>query len=595
MPSIGPDARASAVVSRDLADRGSAKGNGTRRHQSPKGLLQRFSPHSSTLGRFALIGASGLIVNQFLLWVAVASHHLNYLVGAILATQGSTTWNFLLTERWVFPHRKARPLAIRFGTFAAINNSTLLLRVPLLALLVSVAQIHYLLANLVSLVLLFVSRFLVSDRFIWKAADGPRVPALDRDAWPGPDTGTLVRAVGDPISAEPVQARAELVVDRTGNHQPPRHVAPPKRRRLVYRYDVGGFVSIQSEVALRELRHFRRATLDRAPDIRVRIGAVGRRRLRSRPLVTHAPNFVAYEEHLGRLAANFRLDFTDWIDVTVGPLLARSPHVVYTNVVEALLRFVLVSQGRVLLHSATIDLGGRGVMLTARTDTGKTGTILRLLREREGAFLSDDMTIVAPDGRAYSYPKPLTISLHTLRAVNQDVLTSKERLKLAVQSRLHSQEGRAIGSRLAAMNLPIMALNAATQAIVPPPKYMVERLVPCLYASSTRVEELFVIERGPPALEEIDRKRAIEIMLENTEDAYGFPPFQCFAPAITIAGEDYQQLRARERELVAKFLMDVRVRRLVRDDFSWADTIPELIATAPEKEDLARSTGDAVL
>jgi hypothetical protein len=312
-------------------------------------------------------------------------------------------------------------------------------------------------------------------------------------------------------------------------------------------------------------------------------------------LVTHAPNFVAYEEHLGRLAANFRLDFNDCIDVTVGPLLARSPHVVYTNVVEALLRFVLVSQGRILLHSATIELGGRGVMLTARTDTGKTGTILRLLREQEGVFLSDDMTIVAPDGRAYSYPKPLTISLHTLRAVNQDVLTSKERLKLAVQSRLHSQEGRAIGSRLAAMNLPIMALNAATQAIVPPPKYMVERLVPCLYASSTRVEELFVIERGPPALEEIDRKRATEIMLENTEDAYGFPPFQYFAPAITLAGEDYQQLRARERELVAKFLMDVRVRRLVRDDFSWADTIPELIATAPEKEDRARSNGGAAL
>ena len=99
------------------------------------------------------------------------------------------------------------------------------------------------------------------------------------------------------------------------------------------------------------------------------------------------------------------------------------------------------------------------------------------------------------------------------------------------------------------------------------------------FAASTRVRELFVIERGPYAMEELDHDRAIEIMLENTDDAYGFPPFRYFAPAIAIGGEDYARLRERERELVAKFLADVRVRRLTRDDFSWADAIPELVAT----------------
>jgi hypothetical protein len=166
-----------------------------------------------------------------------------------------------------------------------------------------------------------------------------------------------------------------------------------------------------------------------------------------------------------------------------------------------------------------------------------------------------------------------------LRAVNQRALGRREQLMLTVQSRLHSKGGRSVGSRLADMNLPIMALNAVTQAIVPPPKYMVDRLVPCEFAASTRVRELFVIERGPYAMEELDHDRAIDIMLENTDDAYGFPPFRYFAPAIAIGGEDYARLRERERELVAKFLADVRVRRLARDDFSWADAIPELVAT----------------
>lgn len=501
------------------------------------------------MGRFALVGLSGLLVNQLLLWTQVERLRFHYLAAAVVATQGSTIWNFALTEGWVYPRRRAGRRPLRFLAFSLVNNSTLLLRLPLMAVLTSVKGMHYLTSNLITLGLLFLCRFLISDRLIWRPVKAVRA----------------IRAV--PELVDRVGRRPAVPARRTD--------AGPGRR---HRYDVGGFVAIDSAVALRELAHFERPELERPADIVVRVGMVGHHRPRWRPVVTHAPEFVSYQEHLGRLGANFRLDFTDQIGVTVGPLLACSPHVVYTNVIEALLRFVLVSQGRILLHSATLELDGCGVMLTARTDTGKTGTILRLLREQSGRFLSDDMTIVEPDGLAYCYPKPLTISAHTLRAVNQDALRRREHLKLAVQSRLHSKSGRSVGSRLADMNLPIMALNAVTQAIVPPPKYMVDRLVPCEYAASTRVRELFVIERGPAAMEELDHDRAIDIMLENTDDAYGFPPFRYFAPAIAIGGEDYAHLRERERELVAKFLADVRVRRLARDDFSWADAIPELVA-----------------
>ena len=52
-------------------------------------------------------------------------------------------------------------------------------------------------------------------------------------------------------------------------------------------------------------------------------------------------------------------------------MLARSCHVVYTNIIEPLLRFVMVSRGRMLLHSACVEIGGTGVMLSALTDTGQ--------------------------------------------------------------------------------------------------------------------------------------------------------------------------------------------------------------------------------
>jgi dolichol-phosphate mannosyltransferase len=485
------------------------------------------------LSRFAAVGVSGLVVNLVLLWAAVTVVHVHYVLGAVVATQGSTTWNFLLLDRWVFPERRERSGRLRYLAFSGVNNLTLLLRVPMLAALVSVLHVHYLLSNLITLVVLFVSRFMVSDRLIWKT--------------PPP------RAVASATAAPARDTSAGL-----------------------HRYDVAGIVAIASEVVLPELGLFATPALDRGADITIRVGAVGGGP-RRRPAVTYGPRFVAYDEHLGPNAANFRLDFRDQIEVTVGPLLARSPHVVYTNVVEALLRFVLVSRDHILLHSATIQLDGRGVMLTARTDTGKTGTVLRLLRDHEGAFLSDDMTIVAPDGRALSYPKPLTISSHTLAAVNLRALSPAEQVKLSFQSRVHSKAGRSVGSRLGELNVPIMALNAVAQAIVPPPKYMIQRLVPCRSARSTTVQELFVIERGPAELEELDLGQVVEIMVNNTDDAYGFPPFRYFAPAITVDGQDYRSLRQRERELLTRFVRSLRARRLVRDDFSWADAIPRLI------------------
>ena len=196
-----------------------------------------------------------------------------------------------------------------------------------------------------------------------------------------------------------------------------------RSRYLTYRYDVAGVVTIGSQIMLPELEFFRAQWVSRQRRRHRRAG--GRcgwqgaappgghdrvRRPRRDPL-RRAPGPA--RRKLPRPTS------ASAIDVEVGPLLARSSHVVYTNIIEPLLRFVMVSRGRMLLHSACVELDGTGVMLSALTDTGKTGTILRLLREHGGRFLSDDMTVIDADGNACCFPKPLTISAHTLRAVQR--------------------------------------------------------------------------------------------------------------------------------------------------------------------------------
>jgi hypothetical protein len=137
---------------------------------------------------------------------------------------------------------------------------------------------------------------------------------------------------------------------------------------------------------------------------------------------------------------------------------------------------------------------------------------------------------------------------------------------------------------LARFNLPIMGINALTQILIPPPKYTVDRLVPCRMTTATRVRELFIIERGTPRLADLDHASAIDQLLLNTDDAYGFPPYRYLAPAISIGGQTYHELRRTERDILASFLSHLRVRTLASETFSWADDIPQLIESSDWRE-----------
>jgi hypothetical protein len=361
------------------------------------------------------------------------------------------------------------------------------------------------------------------------------------------------------------------------------HDAPSGERRptwLEHHYDIPGVVRLGSQIPLPELAYFAVPASPVELGIEIRIGEVGR--FRTHAHVTAGDGVTLYEEHLGRRVSSFKVEMGTPMHVTVAPMLAKSPHVVYTNIVEALLRFTAVAQGRILLHSACLELDGAGVMLSAKTDTGKTGTILRLLREHGARFLSDDMTIVSPDGSCRAFPKPLTISQHTLRAVQADDLTPREWRRLKLQSRLHSKEGRGIGLWLAQSNLPIMGMNAVVQRMVPPPKYTAGRLVHCWTADTTTVTDLFIIQRGSPVTEPIDLETAIDELLWNTDDAYGFPPFATVAPTLHIGGMGWHELRAREREILRMAMSTgVRLSRLGSDSFDWADRIPALLGREP--------------
>ena len=499
--------------------------------------------------KFLVVGMSGLVVNSLVLAAFTELGALHYLLSAILATQASTLWNFGLTERWVFGQRQTeRRFVMRLVSFLVMNNAMLLLRGPIMTLLVSQLGMHYVIANLASLFAMTLLRYLLADKWIWN------------------------------------KNQTQAIQERKPDMNLPKTHA--KAERFEYAYNIHNILKVASMFELPELEYFRVPALTAEPDIRLRLERRHkkdrRRGERANPAPRRSTDNIHYVESLGHYGFEIEISNKDRVNIAVSPILRFSPHVLYTNVVEPILRWSFVRKGYALVHAACVSFDGQAVLVTAETDTGKTSTILRTVDNYACSFLSDDMTIVSRDGQVMSYPKPLTISNHTLSAVNANSsLTWWERIALQFQSRLHSKSGRKVGLNLSKSKLPAATMNAIVQMLVPPPKYMVHRLIPkATYANHATLSRAVIIERGSEFVEALQHQQAVETFVRNAEDAYGFPPYPILANSLSQwNGED---LHPQEQAIVDAALKTIPTIRLRDPKFNWWQRLPVVAQNSPQ-------------
>jgi glycosyltransferase involved in cell wall biosynthesis len=509
----------------------------------------RFGQGSLRFIGFALIGITGILVNSLFLFLATDKLHVYYLVSAGIATVASTLWNFSLTEGIVYrAQAQARGRAKRLGWFFVVNLIALALRTPIIYLMTGVMGIYYVISNLVSLAILTVVRFLVADNWIW----------------------------GQPSDKD--------------NSEKPVLVARRLPRKNAFAYNVHNIVTVVSDVVLPELEPFRVLDDIEVPTIDVRIGVP---RVQKKP--ADNGQYMRYREIFGHLGFEIGIEMGEpTVKVMAAPMLRYSPHVLYTNVVEPLLRWTFVKRGYALVHGATIAFGDSAYMITARTDTGKTTTLLKILAYQrrntdQAAFLSDDMTIVSPDGSAMTYPKPLTISYHTLRAVNTDTLNFREKLSLPFQSRIHSRSGRRLAFLISKTHMPAATINMITQMVVPPPKYFVDKLVPKVKLTQcANLTGMFIIERGADEILPIPNSEAMEVLLANCEDAYGFPPYDDVKEFLYCY--DDLDLHEVEQSIIRKAMDKLPARVIRSNSLDWWSQIPTFVNDAQVSSDITRAS-----
>jgi len=551
-----------------------------------RGLFRLRLAGNENFIRFLIVGLSGLIVNTVALAAFTEFASFNLLLSAVLATQASTLWNFGLTERWVFRKRiTERPLLQRLAGFMLINNLLLLFRGPLLAFMVTQLGIHYLISNLISLFALTAFRYIVADRWIWEKP--PQANSLNGQ----PASNWRMKMTKPQTDSNPGRVPALETIEGYPSNP------------FIYSYNIHNILRVASMFRLPELEYFSVPALLEESDIRLRLERRRKdRRKNNNPMVngeTHqrsikprrSRNGIHYGETFGRFGFEVSITHREGVEVAVSSILQLSLHVLYTNVIEPILRWGMVRKGYALVHAACIAVDGQAVLITARTDTGKTSTILRAVDNYSCSFLSDDMTIVSRDGRVMSFPKPLTISNHTLSAVNANSsLSFLERIALQLQSRLHSKSGRHVGLELSKTKMPAATMNAIVQILIPPPKYMVHRLIPKVtYANNAKLSRAVIIERGPEHEEVLEHSQAVAEFVRNAEDAYGFPPYSTLAKFLTKWEE--KDLQPIEQSIVAEALITIPTTRIRDPKFNWWQRLP-IIGNNPTNTSLQLAGAD---
>ena len=155
--------------------------------------------------RLGLVGLTGVVVNLAAMAILIGLG-VHYVVAALAATQLAIGNNFLLQERFVFRDKRSggRSWLVRATQFFAFNNVENLLRVPLLVLLVELAQFPEVAAQAFLLVAAFLARYAFVTAVVYRPGGRPATEGTTPPAGSGPAAGEPSRPTpGTPTRGTP--------------------------------------------------------------------------------------------------------------------------------------------------------------------------------------------------------------------------------------------------------------------------------------------------------------------------------------------------------------------------------------------------------
>jgi dolichol-phosphate mannosyltransferase len=120
--------------------------------------------------RFCIVGASGVLVNEGLLWYLTEFFHLFYLYSAILSIETSIISNFVLNDVWTFRDRRCSSIGSfleRLLKYNTVCVTGLGLNVGILYALTEFFGFYYLISNLFGIAVVVLWNYNVNNKWTW--------------------------------------------------------------------------------------------------------------------------------------------------------------------------------------------------------------------------------------------------------------------------------------------------------------------------------------------------------------------------------------------------------------------------------------------
>jgi dolichol-phosphate mannosyltransferase len=120
--------------------------------------------------KFSIVGISGLILNEAMLWYLTESFGLYYLYSGMISAEASVLNNFIWNDVWTFHDRTEtsnQSLLSRFIKFHISRIAGLVIGFLIFAFLTEIVRMHYLIANVSSIMIIMIYDYLTSRGWVW--------------------------------------------------------------------------------------------------------------------------------------------------------------------------------------------------------------------------------------------------------------------------------------------------------------------------------------------------------------------------------------------------------------------------------------------
>ncbi len=336
-------------------------------------------------------------------------------------------------------------------------------------------------------------------------------------------------------------------------------------------YDIHGLVTIDSQLPLDDLGYFEVAETPPKIDLLVRVDRHG--------TPSRVPHSITYDEQLGRFGFGLTVIPGDITEIVVSPLLETSPAFLYTNVVEPVLSWVLVTRGYSLARAGAVHLSAAAgaapppaLLLTGRAD--RSYGLSRLCASEGLAFLGDDRVIIGRDRRVRSFPKPVTATREMLPDPKRSWRSS---LALRLQRLLYSSTVRRLGLMLSERQLPAATMNTILQRLIPQPKFPLAALAGGVtYGDEALPARLILYEKGSNALTALSLDETIDCLMDPGDRGLGFHPYSLLSAELRHwNGTDWAEA---ERAILRAGLAACRTQQWRYSGERWWQQIIEVIS-----------------